>query len=138
MSSEPTYHPNSTPFQVKIQVSPADIDEMDHVNNVVYLQWVQQVATAHWLAMASPEIRDNYRWVVLRHEIDYFNAAFLGDEILADTWVSTAEGAQSMRHVRFMVGEKKIAEAKTSWCLIDAKSLKPRRIGQDIKDLLQK
>lgn len=138
MSSEPINFQNGTPFQVKIQVNPADIDEMDHVNNVVYLQWVQQVATAHWMAMASPEIRDMYRWVVLRHEIDYFNAAFMGDEIIADTWVSTATGAQSLRHVRFRVGEKTLAEAKTNWCLIDAKSLKPRRIGQDIKDLLQK
>jgi acyl-CoA thioester hydrolase len=101
MNTEPTNLQKGNPFQVKIQVNSADIDEMDHVNNVVYLQWVQQVATAHWLAMASPEIRDMYRWVVLRHEIDYFNPAFLGDKIIGLTWVSTATGAQSIRHVRF-------------------------------------
>ena len=138
MSNEPINLQTSSPFEVKIQINSIDIDEMDHVNNVVYLQWVQQVATAHWLSMTSPEIRDTYRWVVLRHEIDYFNPALLGDEIVGITWVSTATGAQSIRHVRFMVGEKKIAEAKTNWCLIDAKTFKPKRIGQDIKDLLQK
>jgi acyl-CoA thioester hydrolase len=128
---------NKARFQVKIEVTPEDIDELGHVNNVVYLQWVQQVASAHWQTLASSSIKQNYLWVVLRHEIDYLNPAFLGDEVLGYSWVSLIDGAKSLRHVTLYAGEKCLAEAKTNWCLLDARTLKPRRIGPDIKALFE-
>jgi acyl-CoA thioester hydrolase len=138
MENQHTDSENRPKFQAKIVVKPGDIDELGHVNNVVYLQWVQQVATAHWEAMTSGEMRNQNLWVVLRHEIDYFNPAFLGDDITGSTWVSSATGAQSIRHVLFTVGEKKLAESKTNWCLLDSRTMKPKRIGQEIKSLLEK
>src|SRR5712671_6746068 len=60
-----------TPFEISVPVMPGDIDEQNHVNNTVYLRWVQEVATAHWQAIASSEAQGGIGWVVLRHEIDY-------------------------------------------------------------------
>jgi acyl-CoA thioester hydrolase len=124
-------------FNLAIKVKPEDIDGLGHVNNVVYLGWVQLVAATHWNSLTTPEIRSKNIWVALRHEVDYLNPAFLGDEIMGYTWVSSLEGVKSIRHVEFYRSEKCLAKAKTNWCLLDAGTLKPRRIGQDIKILLE-
>ena len=71
-------------------VRPADVDELGHVNNTVYLRWVQEVATAHWQAVASAESQAAVVWVVMRHEIDYKAPALPGDEVLLRTWVGKA------------------------------------------------
>src|SRR3989441_4713691 len=78
---------SSVPFEMTVSVLPEDIDEQNHVNNTVYLRWVQEVATAHWKALASAEAQAAVGWIVLRHEIDYKLPASLGDEILLSTWV---------------------------------------------------
>src|SRR5438128_9852383 len=81
---------SSASFEMIILVLPSDIDEQNHVNNTVYLRWVQDVATAHWRAIASPEAQETIGWGVLRHEIDYKTPAALGDEIVLHTWVGKA------------------------------------------------
>src|SRR5207245_9770000 len=81
---------SSAPFEMSISVEPGDIDEQNHVNNTVYLRWVQEVATAHWRAVATPEAQKTIGWVVLRHEIDYRTPAALGDKIILRTWVGKA------------------------------------------------
>lgn len=124
-------------FKHTIEVKPEHIDELGHVNNVVYLGWVQLVAATHWNNLSSIEIRSRNIWVALRHEIDYLSPAYVGDDITAYTWVSSHEGAKSVRHVEFYREEKCLAKAKTVWCLLDATTLKPKRIGEDIKILLE-
>lgn len=124
-------------FDLGIEVKSEDIDELGHVNNVVYLGWVQLVAASHWNMLASDEIKSQNAWVALRHEIDYVNPAFLGDKVKGYTWVSSLEGVKSIRHVEFYLGEKCLAKAITNWCLLDATTLKPKRIGQDIKTLFE-
>lgn len=121
-------------FSIIIKVQPADIDDLDHVNNVIYLRWIQDVAAAHWNKVASTEMKNNYSWVVLRHEIDYKSAAVLGDEIIAKTWVSSFEGVRSIRNVKLLhvANGKLLAEAKTTWCLLDAQTMRPKRIEGDI------
>src|SRR6058998_3694673 len=81
---------SSAPFEMIVPVLPGDIDEQNHVNNAVYLRWVQDVATAHWRAVASPDAQENIAWVVLRHEIDYKAPAIVGDEVALRTWVGKA------------------------------------------------
>jgi len=122
-------------FKVTIVVKAKDIDELGHVNNVVYLDWVQLVSAAHWSKLSTAEIRSKYLWVALRHEIDYLNPAFLDDEVTAYTWVSAIDGAKSTRHVEFYRDDKCLSKAKTNWCLLDAATLKPKRIGDDMKTL---
>lgn len=120
-----------------ITITPEDIDDMNHVNNVVYLRWVQDAAAAHWDALASEELKRKYAWVVLRHEIDYKSAAKLGDPVKAETWVSSREGVRSVRHVKLSHAESGIifAEAVTTWCLLDAVTKRPKRIDTDITSI---
>ena len=77
--------PASQPFSTEITALVTDIDELNHVNNVVYVRWVQDVATAHWMSTATEEVRNAYSWVLIRHEIDYLGQAFLGDRIIGTT-----------------------------------------------------
>lgn len=122
------------PFEYRLTVTETDIDELGHVNNVVYLRWVQEAAAAHWNHIASPPLNQRYAWVVVRHEIDYLQPAFLNDSIIAYTWVGEHAGAKSERYADICnaVTGKKLAAAKTVWCLLDAVSLRPRRIEEDI------
>ena len=80
----------SQTFEIVVRVAPADIDGQGHVNNTVYLRWVQDVATAHWEAIAPRAAQETVGWVVLRHEIDYKSAALLGDDVVLRTWVGKA------------------------------------------------
>jgi len=125
-------------FSYKLSVKENDIDEFCHVNNVVYLRWVQEISTAHWYQVASPELRALYSWVVIRHEIDYHCPARLNDELMAYTWLGNYQGARFERFVQICkAGTGKIlAEAKTTWCLMDAVKLRPKRIEQDILSLI--
>lgn len=120
-----------------ITITPADIDEMNHVNNVVYLRWVQDAAASHWDAIAPEETKGKYAWVVLRHEIDYRSPAKLGDPVKAETWVSSCEGVRSVRHVKLSHVETGVlfAEAVTTWCLLDAVTKRPKRIDSDITSI---
>ena len=86
-------------FKLPIQVMPEDIDELNHVNNVIYLRWIQAVAYAHWDLKASDDMKENCRWVVLRHEIDYHSPALPGDRIEATTWIDAPEGPRQNRYV---------------------------------------
>jgi acyl-CoA thioester hydrolase len=106
------------------------IDELGHVNNAVWVQWIQQVAVAHWDAVADPAHKDAYYWVVVRHEIDYLRAAYPGDRIIARTWVGDApKGARFDRHVEFTGPDgKPCVRAKTDWAIIDKAAGRPIRV----------
>jgi len=126
--------PSTERFEKTIAVLPEDIDLLDHVNNVVYVRWIQEVSTAHWYARATNVQKETIGWVVIRHEIDYLNSAKLGDEIIARTWVGTAQKNIFERHFEFLRArdQKVIARARSLWCPIDLHSLRPTRVGADI------
>src|SRR5687768_4783606 len=113
-------HRYADKFSHSLRVDEQDIDTLGHVNNVVYLRYVQEVATAHWRQAASPALQEKYMWVVLRHEIDYLRPAFLHDEIIGYTWVGEHQGARFDRFVTLChAGTGQVlAEAKTTWCLL--------------------
>ena len=121
-------------FEQTISVLPEDIDQFDHVNNVVYLRWVQEVSTAHWNAAATNAQKEVIGWVVVRHEIDYMRSARLGDEIIARTWVGSADKNIFERHTELLrsVDLKVLARARSLWCPINLHSRKPMRVGADI------
>jgi len=130
-----TSHPHA-PFEQRRHVEEADLDERAHVNNVVYLRWVQDVATAHWRALASAEAQERIAWVALRHEIDYLSPARLGDEVVVRTWVGTAEGLSFERftEVRRAGGDGRLlARARTLWCPVDARSGRPHRVSAEVR-----
>ncbi len=122
------------PFELDIRIKPDDIDELGHVNNVVYLSWVQDVAVAHWAFLTTPEHRAQYVWVALRHEIDYVAQARLGDEITARTWTGMARGLRHPRHTEIIRCEDKkvLATAVTLWCPLDRASGRPTRLPAEL------
>ena len=124
-----------TVFETKYTVKPAHIDELNHVNNVVYLQWID-IAKLHWTQLKSGLDTTAYVWVVIRHEIDYIGQALLGDTIVAKTWVGKTGGIRSIRHVEFYKNNKLIVRAQTTFCLVNAKTFKPTRITDQILIML--
>lgn len=113
---------------------PEDIDELGHVNNAVYLVWAQDIAVAHWNAIASEALRKQYVWVALRHEIDYRDQVLEGETVEIRTWLGDASGPRFVRHVdvRKPGVARPSAKVETQWCLIDAQSRKPKRVGAEI------
>ena len=113
------------------------IDVRGHVNNLKYLEWCLEAAEAHWERNTSPEIRERYVWYVLHHSVDYRASAFEGEQLEARTWVFSAEGVKSERHYRIIRTQdnKTLVEAKTIWCLLDAKSQRPTKITDEIRNL---
>jgi acyl-CoA thioester hydrolase len=123
-------------FETKYTVKSSHIDELNHVNNVVYLQWIQDIANLHWTQLKKSEDTTDYVWVVIRHEIDYVGQALLGDSIVAKTWVGKTGGIRSIRHVEFYKNNKLIVKAQTMFCLVNSKSFKPTRITDQILMML--
>jgi acyl-CoA thioester hydrolase len=126
-----------------VAVLPEHIDEQNHVNNAVYLCWVQDVATAHWKALASAEAQAAIRWVVLRHEIDYKSPASVGDAILLRTWVGAASGLKFERFTEIRrkacpersrrIEDQLLAQACTLWVPIDTHTGKPTRVPAEVR-----
>ena len=127
--------PSAQPFELVIAVEPADIDQLGHVNNVIYLRWVQEAAVAHWTAAAPAADQAKLLWVVVRHEIDYKQAAFLGDGIVARTWVGSASRIRFERFTELLrAGDRSLlAQARTLWCPIDARTGKPASVSPEVR-----
>ena len=125
---------NRSAFELEFTAAPEHIDELGHVNNAVWVQWIQQIAVAHWHSVADPAHDEAYFWVVTRHEIDYLRAAFEGDRIVGKTWVGDAPmGARFDRHVEFTGADgKTCVRAKTSWAIIDRAAGRPIRVPAEV------
>lgn len=126
-------------FEKHITVSTEDIDARNHVNNIRYVQWVQDIAEENWIANTSITIRDAYYWIMLSHHIKYKAEAVIGDELLLKTFVTKAEGFRSTRIVEIynQKTNKLLTTSETIWCLMSHNRNKPTRITQDIIDIFQ-
>jgi acyl-CoA thioester hydrolase len=124
------------PFEQRITATAADIDELGHVNNAVWVRWIQDIATAHWEAVADPAHVADYLWVVVRHEIDYLRALTEGESVTARTWVGEApKGARFDRHIEFIGDdEKPRVRAKTTWAMIDRATGRPLRVPVEMAE----
>jgi acyl-CoA thioester hydrolase len=125
---------SSVHFEMTVSVLPGDIDEQNHVNNTVYLRWVQDVAIAHWQAVANSEAQKTIGWVVLRHEIDYRIPAALGDKIVLRTWVGKATRLTFERftEIRHNTDGQILSKARTLWCPINAQTGRPMRVPAEV------
>ncbi len=113
---------------------PEHIDELGHVNNTVWVQWIQDMATAHWDAVARPEDRAAFFWVVVRHEIDYRGNIAEGEVVSASTWIEgPAMGAKSLRRVEFAdAHSKRLVSAATTWAMIDRATGRLARVRPEV------
>jgi len=130
--------PKRVIYTFNLIVKTADIDELSHVNNNVYLKWANLAATKHWETLSNAKINEQYVWVALRHEIDYVKPAFLKDVITVKTWVGETGGVKSTRYVEIYNKTQLLAKTKTVWVLLDAKTRRPKRISEDILNILKK
>jgi len=121
--------------EIFISVKEDDIDMLGHVNNVVFLRWVQDAAVSHWLAAAAPADKEALLWVVLRHEIDYKHPAMLEDGIVAQTWVGTASRRAFERHTELLRASDRrlLARARTLWCPVNRRTGKPTDVSEDVR-----
>lgn len=120
-------------FSLDVTAEARHIDELGHVNNAVYVGWLQDVATAHWYAAAPAAIADRNVWVVVRHEIDYRAPTREGETVTLSTWVGAAKGARFDRHVEIHGPDGKLrVKAHSWWAMLDRDSMRPQRVGADI------
>ncbi|MCB2066451.1 MAG: acyl-CoA thioesterase [Erythrobacter sp.] len=121
-------------FSRKFTARPEHIDANGHVNNAVWVQWMEELATAHWMAQAQPEHADAYVWVVTRHEIDYRGNVTEGAEVQALTEIrDPPTGARFDRHFTFTdAAGKVLVRAKTTWAMIDKASGRLLRVPAEV------
>lgn len=124
-------------FSLSITVQETDLDELQHVNNIVYLRYLQEAAIAHWYSRAPQHIAEAFRWVVRQHQITYYQPAFLAEELTVTTWVEEFKGVTSLRQYEIHRGETRLIEASTTWISLDAHTLRPKRITDDVMPYFQ-
>ncbi len=124
----------SNRFTRTFTAAPDHIDVMGHVNNAVWVGWVQDMATAHWEAAARAEDRDAFVWLVIRHEIDYRGNISVGERVSGETWIQDgARGAKSTRRVDFTDSAGKvIVSANTTWAMLDRETGRLARVRPEV------
>ena len=123
---------------IVVRPTDADIDELNHVSNLVYLRWVLEVARAHSDAVGwdTPAYRElGSIWVVRRHEIDYAQSARLGDEVALTTWVDAWKRVSCVRHTEIVrkADDRLLARAATTWAFVELESGRPTRIPPSVQ-----
>jgi len=124
--------PETIPHCYAIGIEPADIDFMGHVNNAAYLKWVQAAVISHWQKIAPAEAVTKHLWVALKHEITYRKPAFLQDDVIATVILKKVQGARAFYETVIRRGEDVLAEVRSSWCCLDAGTLRPSRLAKSV------
>jgi acyl-CoA thioester hydrolase len=122
----------ATIFDHPLDVAPSHIDHMGHVNNAVYLSWVQEAVIRHWQRFAPADAIERYLWVALKHEITYRKAAFLEDSLVATVVLERVAGVRAFYNTLIKRGEEVLAEVQSTWCSVDAVTHRPIRLAREI------
>ena len=119
-------------FRHPIAIEPADIDHMGHVNNSVYLKWVQDAVIDYWRTVAPPDAVARHLWVALKHEITYRKPTFLQDAVVAEVIAERVEGARAFFRTVLKRGEDVLSEIQSCWCCLDVDTKRPARVARDV------
>ncbi|MBE0529957.1 MAG: acyl-CoA thioesterase [Rhodospirillales bacterium] len=119
-------------YEYGVDVAADDIDEMGHVNNAVYLKWVQVAVLRHWHRLVPKEVVAAHLWVALKHEICYRHPAFLHDHVIVKVVLEKLLGARAFYKTMINRGDDILAEVESCWCCLDAVTKKPVRLARDI------
>lgn len=119
-------------FRHPISIAQDDIDHMGHVNNSVYLEWVQDAVVQYWQTIAPAEAVAKHLWVALKHEITYRKPTFLDDQVFAEVVAERVQGARAFFTTMIRRGEEVLAEVKSCWCCLDAVTQRPARLAPDV------
>ncbi|MEC7771083.1 MAG: acyl-ACP thioesterase domain-containing protein [Bacteroidota bacterium] len=124
-------------YTESFDVTPNDLDDLNHVNNIRYVEWIQDISKKHWTHVTTEEIQNSMIWVVRNHNITYHKSAVLGNTILINTFIASNKGPISTRVVEIKNKETNelLVKAITEWCLLDAKTFRPKRVPEEIEAL---
>lgn len=125
-------------YSVTRKVTNDEIDDLNHVNNVVYNQWANEIAVEHWLNVGTEALKKQFDWVMIKHNLEYKAAAFLGDTIEIKTQVGQATNVKYERFIEIYNATTKqlLVKTKSVWCAINKKG-KPVKISQELRDLFE-
>jgi len=118
-------------------VVPNDLDDLNHVNNIRYVEWIQDISKKHWMHVTTEETQKSMIWVVRNHNITYHKSAVLGNTILLNTHIKSNKGPISTRivDIKNKATDELLVQAVTEWCLLDAKTFRPKRVPTEIQAL---
>ena len=124
-------------YTESFDVIPNDLDDLNHVNNIRYVEWIQDISKKHWMHVTTEEIQNSMIWVVRNHNITYHKSAVLGNTILIQTFIASNKGPISTRVVEIKNKEtdELFVKSVTEWCLLDAKTFRPKRVPEEIEAL---
>ena len=126
-------------YQKTVQVAEADLDDLNHVNNIRYIEWIQDISKEHWQAAVPIDDRNDLIWVVVSHHIQYRGEAKLGDLVSINTYIAETRGPLSIRAVKMYLSgtDQLLVESRTEWCLLNAVTQKPMRISQELRSFFE-
>ncbi|WP_306013074.1 MULTISPECIES: thioesterase family protein [unclassified Allomuricauda] len=124
-------------YSEAFDVVPNDLDDLNHVNNIRYVEWIQEISKRHWNHVTTEAIQQSLIWVVRNHNITYHKSAVLGNTMLVNTYIAKNQGPISIRVVEIKNKETNelLVKAVTEWCLLDAKTFRPKRVPEEIQAL---
>jgi len=127
--------PISSVYSKTYKIPKSAIDENGHVNNVAYVQWMQDIAVEHYSSIGGVIAQGpDATWVVREHKIEYLLPAFAGEEIEIKTWVETVRRVRSLRKYEFVrkTDGKVLVRGETDWVFVDVKTGTPRAIPEEV------
>lgn len=124
-------------YSEAFDVVPNDLDDLNHVNNIRYVEWIQEISKRHWNHVTTKAIQQSLIWVVRNHNITYHKSAVLGNTVLINTYIAKNQGPISTRVVEIKNKEtdELLVKAVTEWCLLDAQTFRPKRVPEEIQAL---
>ncbi|HET9910191.1 MAG TPA: thioesterase family protein [Anaerolineales bacterium] len=133
--------PISSTYSKTIAIPESAIDENGHVNNVAYVQWMQDIAIEHYQFISGMNSMEPFgaTWVVREHRIEYFLPAFAGEEIVIKTWVENIRRVRSLRQYEFVrkTDGRILVKGETDWVFVDIKTGTPRAIPDEVSSVLK-
>jgi acyl-CoA thioester hydrolase len=132
--------PVSSLYSKQITIPDSAIDENGHVNNVAYVQWMQDIAVEHYSSIGGVAAQGaDSTWVVREHKIEYFLPAFAGQEIESKTWVENVRRVRSLRKYEFTrkADGKILVKGETDWVFVDSKTGRPREIPIEVLNVFK-
>ena len=130
--------PISSTYSKTITIPKTAIDENGHVNNVAYVQWMQDIAVEHYIFISGIEAQGpDSTWVVREHRVEYFLPAFANEEIEIKTWVENIRRVRSLRKYEFVrkSDAKILVKGETDWVFVDVKTGSPRAIPEEVTNI---
>lgn len=132
--------PLSSIYTKLIKIPRSAIDENGHVNNVMYVQWMQDIAVEHYASIGGLEEQgNNSTWVVREHKVEYFLPAFADEEIEIRTWVENIRRVRSLRKYEFVrkSDDKVLVKGETDWVFVDVKTGMPKAIPENVENIFK-